>query len=116
MKRNEITDEGAIRLLEAIMKSSADTFKEGITAFIDASIEEERAKENLERAMKRLYKCQQKKMDALCKINDEYHFLKGEKYISPNVDGDFILTKLMKECLREMNTHTRNYAKGLVND
>ena len=44
MKKDTITDEGALRLLEAIMESSADDFKKGVTAFIDASIEEQKQK------------------------------------------------------------------------
>ena len=114
MKKDTITDEGALRLLEAIMDSSADDFKKGVTAFIDASIEEQKQKDNLEKVMKKLYKVQQDKINALKTINDEYHFLQGDKIISPNIDGDFVLAKLMKEAMRELNVHNRNYAKGLI--
>lgn len=114
MKKDTITDEGALRLLEAIMDSSADDFKKGVTAFIDASIEEQKQKDKLEKVMKKLYKVQQDKINALKTINDEYHFLKGDKIISPTIDGDFVLAKLMKEAMRELNVHNRNYAKGLI--
>lgn len=114
MRKDTITDEGALRLLEAIMDSSADDFKKGITAFIDASIEEQKQKENLEKVMRKLYRVQQDKVNALKTINDEFHFLRGDKAISPNIDGDYVLAKLMKEALRELNAHNRNYAKGLI--
>jgi len=113
MAIKKITDDGALRLLEAIMSSSAEDFRGGITQFVDASIEEEKAKQSLERTIKRLYKAQKDKMDALSIINEEFKFLKGEKKISPTVDGGYILANLMKDCLREMNAHTRNYAMGL---
>ena len=114
MRKDTITDEGAIRLLEAIMDSSADDFKKGVTMFVDASIEEQKQKENLERVMRRLANIQQEKVNALKMINDEFHFLKGDKVISPTIDGDYVLAQLMKEALRELNVHKRNYAKGLI--
>ena len=64
--------------------------------------------------MRKLYRVQQDKVNALKTINDEFHFLRGDETISPNIDGDYVLAKLMKEALRELNAHNRNYAKGLI--
>lgn len=99
----KITEEGAMRLLEAMCKDSADVFEGGVRRYIEANKNLKNAKQKLEKALDECAMAMDIKQNAIRDIRDEYRFLNGENTIKPMFDGSYVMSRLIIGIVEDMS-------------
>lgn len=99
----KITEEGAMRLLEAMCKESADVFEGGVRRYIEANKDLKKAKKQLEEALNKCAMAMDIKRNAIRDIRDEYGFLNGENMIQPMFDGSYVMSRLIIGVVEDMS-------------
>lgn len=90
-----LSEEGAMRLLEAMLKDSATEFEGGVSLYIQANKMMDKAKKNLKAALKECATASKLKQDAMSTIRAEYKFLSGREPVKPPIDVEYVVPHLI---------------------
>lgn len=106
MNKQKINNDGAIMLLEAILRDSGDAIRSAIPDYLEASRKEEEIKKTAKKVLKELHEVAVRKADAESTIRRECGFLMGKSVIKPPIDGQAVAVALVLEALNEADEDT----------
>lgn len=98
----KIDNEGAMKLLEAMVKDSADSFEGGVRRYIESDKALKRAKRALQAAVRSCVIALDEKRNAVRVITEEYSFLNNEETIKPGFDGAYVVSKLIVKVVENL--------------
>ena len=98
----KITNDGAMMLLEEMVKSSADEFRDAVTAYVMARREYDGIKKRLVRALGDFEMACRKRDNALKTIYSELKFLRGEETVKPPIDSEYVIMTLIKQGVEDI--------------
>lgn len=99
----EVTKDGALNLLEAMLTESATDFEGGVLSYLDAIRSERKAINSFKRSCTLLATARKRKYNALSVIIPEYAFLMGKEEVKPPIDGAVVVPELIMKIIEEMD-------------
>lgn len=100
-----MNEEGAMLLLEAMVRDSAEQIQVSASNYLDSLKDLEKAKKNMKAAMIKLQLAEDKRRNALDTFMTEYRFLNGEEYVKPMLDGESVVVSILKSLLETMKVN-----------
>ena len=91
-----LNDDGAMKLLEAMLKDSATDLKDGMWLYIKGRRKMLRALEDFGNGLA-------VKREGIKKMREEYKFLNGERPVQPLIDGEYVMAQLIKSVFDDLD-------------
>lgn len=95
----KLTNEGAIVLLTAMLKSSASEIRKNVDRLFEAHTEKKRLQKMIDSCQSQYDLLTTTENEALRAISREYKFLLGHEKVKPMIDGNYVVKKIAKEKL-----------------
>ena len=91
----DISKDAALKILEAMLEDGAKTFTKGVESYIDALDRELKARKKLSQAIAEIRAAESLKSIAISVIRQEWKFFMGKEPVSPQVNGEYVLSQLI---------------------
>lgn len=92
----EMTREGALELLAAMCADGAECIETGARQYLEGIKLERKGKKMLKNALAIIEHGREMKDDGLQLIRPEVKFFKGEEFIHPMVDGEYVMSRIVR--------------------
>ena len=92
----EITKEGALELLAAMCADGAECIETGAKQYLEGVKLERKGKKMLKNALMVIEQGREMKDSGLYLIKPEVKFFKGEEFIHPMVDGEYVMSRIIR--------------------
>ena len=92
----EMTKEGALELLAAMCADGAECIETGARQYLEGVKLERKGKEMLNNALKVIEQGREMKDSGLYLIKPEVKFFKGEEFIHPMIDGEYVMSRIVR--------------------
>lgn len=95
-KKMEMTKESALELLAAMCADGAECIETGARQYLEGVKLERKGKKMLKNALMVIEQGREMKDSGLYLIKPEVKFFKGEEFIHPMVDGEYVMSRIVR--------------------